>query len=120
MNTRDKEITDQPKLNHFDLKSNSTCNIYIRLCKQNVFYCFYKITSSKNYNEGKDKFILLIKMYLPTTKWHFSTDQSKLTFENLAIGKVVCLQLVYRHTTMFTYSHASMPLSQSGITKLRF
>ena len=29
MNTRDKEITDQPRLNHFDLKSNSTCNIYI-------------------------------------------------------------------------------------------
>ena len=28
MNTRDKEITDQPRLNHFDLKSNSTCNIY--------------------------------------------------------------------------------------------
>ena len=29
MNTRDKEITDQPKLNHFDLKSKSTCNVYI-------------------------------------------------------------------------------------------
>ena len=29
MNTRDREITDQPKLNHFDLKSNSTCNIYL-------------------------------------------------------------------------------------------
>ena len=29
MNTRDKEITDQPRLNHFDLKSNSTCNIYL-------------------------------------------------------------------------------------------
>ena len=29
-NTRDKEnlITDQPRLNHFDLKSNSNCNIY--------------------------------------------------------------------------------------------
>ena len=31
MNTRDKEITDQPRLNHFDLKSNSNRNIYIRL-----------------------------------------------------------------------------------------
>ena len=31
MNTRDKEITDQPGLNHFDLKSNSTCNINIEL-----------------------------------------------------------------------------------------
>ena len=28
MNTRDKEITDQRRLNHFDLKSNSTCNRY--------------------------------------------------------------------------------------------
>ena len=27
MNTRDKEMTDQPRLNHFDLKSNSTCNM---------------------------------------------------------------------------------------------
>ena len=31
MNTRDKEITDQPRLNHFDLKSNSTCNIHKRV-----------------------------------------------------------------------------------------
>ena len=29
MNTRDKEITDQPRLNHFDLKWNSTCNIIL-------------------------------------------------------------------------------------------
>ena len=29
VNTRDKEITDQPRLNHFDLKSNSTCNICV-------------------------------------------------------------------------------------------
>ena len=28
MNTRDKEITDQPRLKSFDLKSNLTCNIY--------------------------------------------------------------------------------------------
>ena len=27
MNTTDKEIADQPRLNHFDLKSNLTCNI---------------------------------------------------------------------------------------------
>ena len=31
MNTRDEEITDQPGLNHFDMKSNSTCNIHIEL-----------------------------------------------------------------------------------------
>jgi len=36
MNTRDKEITDQPRLNHFDLKSNSTCNIYTQ--NENKFY----------------------------------------------------------------------------------
>jgi len=34
MDTRDKEITDQPRLNHFDLKSNSTCNIYIASAKE--------------------------------------------------------------------------------------
>ena len=45
-------------------------NPSIRPCKHRnkVFYCFYKITSSKNYNAGKDeKFIFLIKTYLPTT-----------------------------------------------------
>ena len=31
MNTKDKEITDQPSFNHFDLKSNLTCNTYIPL-----------------------------------------------------------------------------------------
>ena len=29
MNTRDKEMTDQPRLKDFDLKSNSTSNINI-------------------------------------------------------------------------------------------
>ena len=81
----------------------------------------YKKTSSKNYNTGKDKkkkLFLLIKTYLPTTlilQWHFSTNQSKLTFENLVIGDVACSQLVYslRHTTIITYSYASTPLGQS-------
>ena len=36
MNTRDKEITDQLRLNHFDLKSNSTCNTNIAYMK-NIF-----------------------------------------------------------------------------------
>ena len=36
--------------------------------RKKVFFSFYKITSSKNYNAGKDeKFILLVKRYLPTT-----------------------------------------------------
>ena len=63
-----------------------------------MFSGFYKITSSKKYNAEKMKFILLIKTHLPTTlisHWHFSTDQSKLTFENLVIGDVACLQLYF-------------------------
>ena len=32
-------------------------------------------------------------------------------FENLVIGDVACTTL--RHTTMFTYSHANMPVGQS-------
>ena len=37
--------------------SPNPSSVYIRLCKhrKKVFYCFYKITSSKNYNAGKDK-----------------------------------------------------------------
>ena len=64
--------------------SPNPSSIYIRLCKhrKKVSYCFYKKTSSKNYNAGKDeKFILLIKTYLPATliwQWDFSTHQSKL------------------------------------------
>ena len=29
LNTRDKEIADQRRLNHFDPKSNLACNIYV-------------------------------------------------------------------------------------------
>ena len=51
--------------------SPNPSRVYIRLCKhrKKVFYCFYRITSSKNCNAGKyfKKFILLIKTYLPTT-----------------------------------------------------
>ena len=37
--------------------SPNPSSVYIRLSKhrKNVLYCFYKITSSKNYNAGKDK-----------------------------------------------------------------
>ena len=54
-------------------------SVYIALCKhgEKVSYCFYKMTSSKNYNARKDKkFISLIKTHLPTTliwHWHFKT-----------------------------------------------
>ena len=49
--------------------------------------------------EKLKKFILLIKTYLPTSliwQWHFSTDQSNLTFQNLVMA---CLQLRYLYVT---------------------
>ena len=49
--------------------SPNPSSVYIRLCKhgKKVFYCSYKITSSKKYNAGKDK------------KIHF-TDQNVSSF----------------------------------------
>ena len=40
-----------------ETKSRVCITVEIRLCKHRKtdFYCFYKITSSKNYNAGKDK-----------------------------------------------------------------
>ena len=80
--------------------SPNPSSVYIRLCKdrKTVFCCFYKITSSKNYNARKDKkkFILLIKAYLPTTllwQWHFLTDQSKLPFQKSGDGVFVFVYL---------------------------
>ena len=37
--------------------SPNPSSVYMRLCKhrKKVFYCLYKITSSKNYNARKDK-----------------------------------------------------------------
>ena len=44
MNTRDKEITDQPKLNHFDLNSNSTCNnLFKEKLKFEYLLCFLQM-----------------------------------------------------------------------------
>ena len=66
--------------------------------------------------------ILLIKAYLPTTliwQWHFSTDQSKLTFENLVIDDVACLQLVYLYVTqqcLHTLMQARLSANQSAGT----
>jgi len=84
--------------------------------QEKVFYCFYKITSSKNYNAGKDK------------KIHF-TDQNVSSYNNnltmaflnwpieTYIWKygdgVFTTRVSLRHTTMFTYSHATTPLDQS-------
>ena len=57
MNTRDKEMTDQPRLNHFDQKSNLTGNIYMIItCRsnhsQNKSYQFKVFLGSSN----RDKF----------------------------------------------------------------
>ena len=84
--------------------------------QEKSFYCFYKITSSKNYNAGKD---LLIKTYLPTIlkwQWDFSTDQSKLTFENLVVA---CLRLVYLYVTqpcLHTLMQTRLSANQSMCT----
>ena len=81
--------------------SPNRSSVYIRLCKhrKKVYCCFYNIASSKNYNAGKDKNFILRITYLPTTliwQWHFSTVQSKRTFQNLVM---TCLQLVYLYVT---------------------
>ena len=84
---------------------------------EKVFYCFYKIASSKNYNAGKDK-----------KKTHF-TDQYVSSYNiNLTIGFLNCPIKTYIsksgdgvfttrvslcHTTELTYSHATTPLGQS-------
>ena len=93
--------------------------------RDSVFYCFYKITFSKNYNENTKKFILLIKTYLSTTLiWqrHFSTNQSKLPFENLVIGDVACLQLLYLYVTqpcLHTLTQARLSANQNARSILR-
>ena len=64
--------------------------------------------------------------------WHFSTDQSKLKFENLVISDVACLQLVYLyitqpclHTVMQALSankstHTILAILQKNIMTLMF
>ena len=37
MNTEYKEITHQRRLNHFDLKSNSTCNMYLDASRLSIY-----------------------------------------------------------------------------------
>ena len=96
--------------------SPNPSSVYISLCKhrKKVFYCFYKITSSKNYNAGKDKNSFYWSKRIFLEHW-FDNGISQLTnqtlyFENLVIGDVECTTL--HHTTMFTYSHANTPLGQ--------
>ena len=85
-------------------------------CKQRkkVFYCFYKITSSKNYNPGKDKKINFLDEKISS----YNIDMT-MGFLNWPItfwksgGGVFTTCVSLRHTTMFTYSHANTPLGQS-------
>ena len=84
--------------------------------QEKVFYCFYKITSFKNYNAGKVKKINFtdqnassynINLTMTFLNWPIKT----YFFENLVIGGVACTTL--RHTTVFIYFHANTPLGQS-------
>ena len=98
--------------------SSSPSSLYIRLCKRSkkVFFWFYKITFSKNYNAGKDlrKFILLIKTYLATTL----TDNgiSQLTHQNLHFKiwwwRVYnsCILTSHDQVYIFSCNHASRPI----------
>ena len=47
---------------------------------------------------------------------NFSTEQSKLTFENLVIGEVACLQLVYLFTS---HNHVYIPLCKHASRPIR-
>ena len=84
-----------------------------------VFYCFYKITSSKNYNVGKDKknsFYWSKRIFLQ--HW-FDNGNCQLTnqnfhFENLVVA---CLRRVYNFTShnkvyILSYKHASRPIRE--------
>ena len=99
------------------LNSPNPSSVYIRLCKhgKKVFYCFYKITSSKNYNVEKDfkKFIFLIKMHLPTTLTMAFLNWPIKTYISKSGDGVFTTPVSLHHTTMFTYSHATTPLGQS-------
>jgi len=93
-------------------------SVYTRLCKprKKVFYCFSKITSSTKYNAGKDKKIHFtdqnISSYNIDLTMGFLNWSIKITFWKSG-GGVFTTRVSLRHTTMFTYSHANMPLSQS-------
>ena len=98
--------------------SPNPSSVYIRLCKhrKNVFYCSYKITSSKNYNAGKnihfnDQNVLSYKINLTMAflNWPIKTYIWKSGDQRCG---VFTARVSLRHTTMFTYSNASTPLGQ--------
>ena len=99
--------------------SPNPSSVYVRLCKhrKKVFYCFYKITSSKNYNAGKDKKIHFtdqnvssynIDLTMGILNWPIKTFILKIWWWRVCN---VCTTL--RHTTRLTYSHTNTPLGQS-------
>ena len=83
------------------------------------FYCFYKITSSKNYNTGIGKKIHFtdqnissynINLTMAFLNWPIKTYIWK--YGDWRCG-MFTTRVSLRYTTMFTYSHASTPLGQS-------
>ena len=98
--------------------SPNPSNVYIRLCKHRK-NCFYKITSSKNYNAGKDKKKINftdqnvpsynIDFTIGCLNWPMKTYISK-SGDGVFTTRV-SLRHSTNHTTTFTYSNT--PLSQS-------
>ena len=82
---------------------NPSC-VYIRLYRQKVFYCFYKITSPRK--KRKTLCMTLIKREILTkscTRKRFQIRACVISAQTKHVDV----------TTMFTYSHANTPLGQS-------
>ena len=107
--------------------SPNPSSVYIRLCKhrKKVSYCFYKITSSKNYNAGKDEnsFYLSKCIFLQhqfnngiSQLTNQNSDQSKfkLTLTNQNLNSL-SMWRVYNFTShnrvyILSCKHASQPI----------
>ena len=89
-------------------------------CREfSFFYCFHEPLKITTREKIKNSF-QLIKTYLLTTliwQWHFSTEQSKLTFENLVIGDVACIFTSQNHV-LRTLMQARLSANQSARTIL--
>jgi len=96
--------------------SPNSWSVYIRLCKhgKKAFYCFYKITSCKNCNAGKDKKNHFtdqnVSSYNINLTMAFLNWPIKLTFWKSG-GGMFRTRVSLRHTTMF----ACTPLGQSEL-----
>ena len=92
-------------------------SVYIRRCKhrKKVFYCFYKITSSKNYNAGKCRLFYWPKRIF-LLHW-FDDGIFQLSYQNLHIENLVvaCLNscIFTSHNHVYILSYSDTPLGQS-------